>query len=126
MKIDYEFTVGVPVDRAWGRMLDLEKIAPCLPGAAIQEETGDGEYAGTIKVEIGPITVGYKGGKEPVSERAFRNSSVPPRNATGAGSECSPNPPRSLSALAESRSLKAESSSARGADGRRRGPSRGL
>ena len=61
MKIDYEFTVGVPVDQAWGRMLDLEKIAPCLPGAAIQEETGDGEYAGTIKVEIGPITVSYKG-----------------------------------------------------------------
>ncbi len=61
MKIDYEFTVGVPVDQAWGRMLDLEKIAPCLPGAAIQEEMADGEYAGTIKVEIGPITVGYKG-----------------------------------------------------------------
>ena len=61
MKINYEFTVGVPVDRAWSRMLDLEKIAPCLPGAAIQEETGDGEYAGTMKVEIGPITVSYKG-----------------------------------------------------------------
>ncbi len=61
MKIDYEFTVGVPVDQAWSRMLDLEKIAPCLPGAAIQEERGDGEYAGTMKVEIGPITVGYKG-----------------------------------------------------------------
>lgn len=61
MKIDYEFTVGVPVDQAWGRMLDLEKIAPCLPGAAIQEELGDGEYAGTMKVEIGPITVSYKG-----------------------------------------------------------------
>jgi carbon monoxide dehydrogenase subunit G len=42
-------------------MLDLEKVAPCLPGAAIQEEIGDGEYAGTMKVEIGPITVGYKG-----------------------------------------------------------------
>ncbi len=61
MKIDYEFTVGVPVDQAWSRMLDLEKIAPCLPGAAIQEEREDGEYAGTMKVEIGPITVSYKG-----------------------------------------------------------------
>ncbi len=61
MKIDYEFTVGVPVDQAWSRMLDLEKIAPCLPGAALQEEGEDGEYAGTIKVEIGPITVSYKG-----------------------------------------------------------------
>ena len=61
MKIDLEFTVGVPVDQAWGRMLDLKKVAPCLPGAAIQEEIGDGEYAGTMKVEIGPIAVGYKG-----------------------------------------------------------------
>jgi len=61
VRIDYEFTVGVPVDRAWDRMLDLEKIAPCLPGAAIQEQTGENEYAGTIRVEIGPITVSYKG-----------------------------------------------------------------
>ena len=61
MKIDLEFTVGVPVDQAWGRMLDLKKVAPCLPGAAIQEEIGDGEYAGSMKVEIGPIAVGYKG-----------------------------------------------------------------
>jgi carbon monoxide dehydrogenase subunit G len=61
VKIDYKFTVGVPVDQAWSRMLDLEKIAPCLPGAAIQEELDDGEYAGTMKVEIGPITVSYKG-----------------------------------------------------------------
>ena len=61
MKIDYEFTVGVPVDQAWSRMLGLEKIAPCLPGAAIQEKLDDGEYAGTMKVEIGPITVSYKG-----------------------------------------------------------------
>ncbi|HEV2091878.1 MAG TPA: SRPBCC family protein [Rubrobacter sp.] len=61
MRIDYEFTVGVPLDQAWSRMLDLERIAPCLPGAAIQEERGDGEYEGTMKVEIGPITVSYKG-----------------------------------------------------------------
>ena len=61
MKIDYEFTVGVRVDQAWSRMLDLEKIAPCLPGAAIQEEVDDGEYEGTMKVEIGPLTVIYKG-----------------------------------------------------------------
>jgi len=61
VKIDYEFTVGVPVDQAWSRMLDLEKIAPCLPGAALQEEGEDGEYTGTMKVEIGPITVSYKG-----------------------------------------------------------------
>src|SRR4028118_813445 len=42
-------------------MPGLEKIAPRRPGAAIQEEVDDGEYEGTMKVEIGPITVSYKG-----------------------------------------------------------------
>ena len=61
MKINNEFTVSVPVEQAWDVMLDLQKIAPCLPGAAIQEEKGDGEYDGTMKVKIGPITANYKG-----------------------------------------------------------------
>ena len=61
MKINNEFTVSVPIQEAWGVMLDLKKIAPCLPGAAIQDEKGDGEYDGTMKVKIGPITANYKG-----------------------------------------------------------------
>lgn len=61
MKINNDFTVSVPIDTAWKTMLDLQKIAPCLPGAAIQEEKADGEYAGTMKVKIGPITANYKG-----------------------------------------------------------------
>lgn len=61
LKINNEFTVSVPIDTAWETMLDLQKIAPCLPGAAIQEEKADGEYAGTMKVKIGPITANYKG-----------------------------------------------------------------
>src|ERR671933_551765 len=61
VKINNEFTVSVPIHQAWDVMLDLQKIAPCLPGAAIQEEKGDGEYDGTMKVKIGPITASYKG-----------------------------------------------------------------
>jgi uncharacterized protein len=61
MKINNEFTVSVPIQQAWDVMLDLQKIAPCLPGAAIQDEKGDGEYDGTMKVKIGPITANYKG-----------------------------------------------------------------
>ena len=60
MKINNEFTVGVPVQQAWGVMLNLERIAPCLPGASIQGSEGD-EYQGTMKVKIGPITANYKG-----------------------------------------------------------------
>jgi uncharacterized protein len=61
MKINNELTVSVPVEEAWNTMLDLERVAPCLPGAAIQEDKGDGEYEGTMKVKIGPITANYKG-----------------------------------------------------------------
>ena len=60
MKIHNEFTVGASIDQAWNTMLDLEKIAPCLPGADIQDEAG-GEYAGTMKIKVGPITASYKG-----------------------------------------------------------------
>jgi len=60
VKINNEFTVGVPVQQAWEVMLDLERIAPCLPGASIQGSEGD-EYQGTMKVKIGPITANYKG-----------------------------------------------------------------
>jgi uncharacterized protein len=60
MKINNEFTVSVPVQQAWDVMLDLERIAPCLPGAAIQGSQDD-EYQGTMKVKIGPITANYKG-----------------------------------------------------------------
>lgn len=61
MKINNQFTVSAPIDQAWETMLNLERIAPCLPGAAIQEEKGEGEYGGTMKVKIGPITANYKG-----------------------------------------------------------------
>jgi carbon monoxide dehydrogenase subunit G len=61
MKINNEFTVSAPIQQAWDTMLDLERIAPCLPGAAIQDEKDEGEYDGTMKVKIGPITANYKG-----------------------------------------------------------------
>src|SRR5919107_3917555 len=61
MKINNEFTVGATIQEAWDTMLNLERIAPCLPGAAIQDEKEEGEYDGTMKVKIGPITANYKG-----------------------------------------------------------------
>jgi carbon monoxide dehydrogenase subunit G len=61
MKINNEFTVSAPIQQAWDTMLNLERIAPCLPGAAIQDEKEEGEYDGTMKVKIGPITANYKG-----------------------------------------------------------------
>ena len=60
MQLDHEFTVPVPVDRAWPVLLDINRIAPCMPGATITTVDGE-EFEGTVKVKVGPITVTYGG-----------------------------------------------------------------
>jgi uncharacterized protein len=60
MKLENEFTVPAPVERAWDVLLDVERVAPCLPGAAIDGREGDA-HTGTMTVKIGPITARYKG-----------------------------------------------------------------
>jgi carbon monoxide dehydrogenase subunit G len=60
MKLENEFTVPAPIEQAWDVLLDLERVAPCLPGAAL-EGVEDGEHTGTMTVRIGPITSRYKG-----------------------------------------------------------------
>jgi carbon monoxide dehydrogenase subunit G len=60
VKIEDSFRVNVPVEEAWKVLLDLERIAPCLPGAQLTEVEGD-EYRGTVKIKVGPITAQYKG-----------------------------------------------------------------
>jgi carbon monoxide dehydrogenase subunit G len=60
MKLENEFRVDVPVEEAWRVLLDVERIAPCMPGAQLQEVEGN-EYRGIVKVKVGPITAQYKG-----------------------------------------------------------------
>ena len=60
MELTNEFRVGVPVQQAWAVLTDVERIAPCMPGAELQEIEGD-EYRGVVKVKVGPITAQYKG-----------------------------------------------------------------
>jgi carbon monoxide dehydrogenase subunit G len=60
MKIEDRFRVNLPVEEAWRVLLDIERIAPCMPGAELQEVAGD-EYLGVVKVKVGPITAQYKG-----------------------------------------------------------------
>jgi uncharacterized protein len=60
VELTNEFEVGVPVDQAWDVLTDLERIAPCLPGAQLQEVDGP-DYKGIVKVKVGPITAQYKG-----------------------------------------------------------------
>jgi carbon monoxide dehydrogenase subunit G len=60
VKIEDQFRVTVPVEEAWKVLLDVERIAPCMPGAQLQEIEGD-EFRGIVKVKVGPITAQYKG-----------------------------------------------------------------
>jgi carbon monoxide dehydrogenase subunit G len=60
MELTNTFDVSVPVETAWAVLTDVERIAPCLPGAQLQEIEGD-EYRGIVKVKVGPITAQYKG-----------------------------------------------------------------
>ena len=60
MELSNEFEVSVGIDEAWTILTDLERIAPCLPGAQLDEVEGD-EYRGRVKVKVGPITAQYKG-----------------------------------------------------------------
>jgi carbon monoxide dehydrogenase subunit G len=60
MELVNDFTVNVPVDEAWGTLTDVERIAPCLPGAQLQEVEGD-VYRGVVKIKVGPILAQFKG-----------------------------------------------------------------
>ena len=62
MKLENEFTVPASIDEAWALLLDVPRVATCLPGATVEEGGGDeGVYQGAMKVKIGPITAQYKG-----------------------------------------------------------------
>ncbi|HEY6746682.1 MAG TPA: SRPBCC family protein [Mycobacteriales bacterium] len=60
MRLDHEFQVPVSAAQAWPILLDIDRIAPCMPGATITKVDGD-DFEGTVKVKVGPITVTYGG-----------------------------------------------------------------
>jgi len=60
MELTNDFTVNAPIDTAWATLTDVERIAPCLPGAQLTEIEGD-TYRGLVKVKVGPITAQFKG-----------------------------------------------------------------
>lgn len=61
MILDNQFHVAIPPDRLQPLLLDLERIAPCLPGASITEKVDERTFKGTITVRVGPISVSYAG-----------------------------------------------------------------
>lgn len=61
MKLQQSFDVRAPLERVWETLIDIERVAPCLPGAEITEAGEDGTYRGTFSVRLGPTTAAYRG-----------------------------------------------------------------
>jgi carbon monoxide dehydrogenase subunit G len=61
MKFENAFVVQAPIDDVYAALLDVERVAPCMPGAEVVEKTGDDAYKVAIKVKVGPMSMTYKG-----------------------------------------------------------------
>jgi uncharacterized protein len=74
MKLEHSFDVKAPLERVWQALVDVERVAPCLPGAEITEAGDDGSYRGNFTVKLGPTTASYRGelAMEEVDEQAHR------------------------------------------------------
>jgi carbon monoxide dehydrogenase subunit G len=73
VELNNEFRVAVPSAKAWEVLTDVERVAPCIPGARLLSVNGD-EFTGAVKVKVGPITVSYQGDasfqeKDPAAQR---------------------------------------------------------
>jgi len=74
MKLEHSFEVAAPLERVWQKLIDVEQVAPCLPGAEVTEAGDGGTYHGTFSVRLGPTTAAYRGqlAMEDVDESAHR------------------------------------------------------
>jgi carbon monoxide dehydrogenase subunit G len=68
MRFDNRFDVDAPLDSVWDALLDVERVAPTVPGAQVLERTGESSYKVGIKVKVGPMSMLYRGEVE-IAER---------------------------------------------------------
>jgi len=61
MKLEQSFSVAAPVDEVWAALIDVERVAPCLPGAEITGRNEEGAYEGAFTIKLGPTTAAYRG-----------------------------------------------------------------
>ena len=81
MRLTDEFTISTPPDAAFASLLDLELVAPCVPGAELGAVAEDGSYPGTVSVRLGPMKFVYKGklriaAQDPVTRTAVIEGSI--------------------------------------------------
>src|SRR5215831_649754 len=74
MELEHSFTIPVTPERAWQVLLDVEKVAPCMPGATVDSVEGD-EVTGRVKVKVGPVALTYSG-KARFTERDEQAKSI--------------------------------------------------
>jgi carbon monoxide dehydrogenase subunit G len=61
MQIENEFTVAAPADALWAYLLDVEKVAPCMPGAELTETIDNRNWKGTVHAKFGPVSMSFAG-----------------------------------------------------------------
>ena len=88
MQFENTFDVPAPIDEVYAALLDVERVAPCVPGAEVLEQTGDDAYKIAIKVKVGPMSMQYKGDveivdRDPATKRAVMKAKA--REARGQG-----------------------------------------
>ncbi len=76
MRFENSFEVQAPPEEVYDAMLDLERVAPCMPGAKVLEQTGDYAYKVSIKVKVGPMTMTYRGEVEVIEKDSANRSAV--------------------------------------------------
>jgi len=61
MEIENEFTVPAPIDHVWAYLLDVERVAPCMPGAELTEVVDDKTWKGKVNMKLGPVSLSFAG-----------------------------------------------------------------
>src|SRR5215510_9917092 len=61
MEIENEFTVAAQIDHVWAYLLDVEKVAPCMPGAELTEVVDDNTWKGKVNMKLGPVSLAFAG-----------------------------------------------------------------
>jgi carbon monoxide dehydrogenase subunit G len=84
MEFDNVFSVTAPIDEVWAAILDVERVAPRVPGARVIEQTGDNVYKVAIKVRLGPLSMTYTGNVQVVEQDDDAHRAVMRANATEA------------------------------------------
>jgi carbon monoxide dehydrogenase subunit G len=76
MEFENTFDVPAPLDEVYAALLDVERVAPCVPGAEVLEQTGENAYKVAIKVKVGPMAMQYRGDVEIVEKDPDRHRAV--------------------------------------------------